>query len=124
MTSGRVTVVAALDAVAGGGAGGAQGGGGGVEVAADVDLVAAGADQVGSEDLAARVADVAQAHGGAQGLAPGARGDLADGYAVAKDELAAPDHGVGVCQDQGDQPAAGGVGAGPLCGVAAGGGGG
>src|ERR1700722_13822478 len=65
--------------------GGAEGGGGWVEVAADVDLVGAGADQVGGEDLAVGVADVGQADGAGQGLAPGAGGDLADGHAVAQD---------------------------------------
>src|SRR5580692_8909101 len=59
--------------------GGAEVGGGGVEVAAYVDLVVAGAGVVGGEDFAGGVADVGQGYAGAQGLAPGAGGDLADG---------------------------------------------
>jgi hypothetical protein len=70
--------------------------GGGVKVAADVHLVVTGADEVGGEHPAVRVADVGQAHAAADGLAPGAGGHRADGGAVAEHECAAPDPRVGV----------------------------
>ncbi len=94
----RAGLVAALDAVAGRVERGAQVDGGGVELAADVHLVLPGADEVGGEHVAVRVAGVGQGDAAAEGLAPGAGGHLADGDAVPEHELAAPDHRVGVGQ--------------------------
>src|SRR5580700_6866041 len=81
----RLVVVAAFGAVVAGVEGGAEVGGGGVETAAYVDLVVAGAGVVGGEGVAGRVADVGQGYAGAEGVAPGAGGDLAYGEAVAED---------------------------------------
>src|SRR5271165_2359582 len=86
--------------------GGTQVDGGREEVAADVDLVLAGADDVGGEDAAVRVAKVGQADAAADGLAPGAGGHLADGGPVAEYEFAAPDHDGGIGHHERDQAAA------------------
>jgi hypothetical protein len=61
------------------------------------------------------VADVGQADARAKGLAPGARGHLADRHPVAEHQLTAPDHDVrAAVKHQRDQAAARAGRAGPL----------
>src|SRR3984885_6204460 len=64
-----------------------------VDVAARVDLVAAGAQELRGDHLAGRVLHVAEAHRPPDRLAPGRRGQLAHRDALAQQQLTAPEHG-------------------------------
>src|ERR1035441_2365298 len=85
--------VAALDPVAVRVEGRAQVDGGRVELTAHVDLVRAGAGGVAGKHPPVRATDVGQAHAAAHGLAPRARGQLADRDPVPEHQLTTPDHG-------------------------------
>jgi Amino acid permease len=92
--SSHVITVAAFDAIAGRVEWRPQADNGRMQLPADIDLILTGSREVWGDHGAVRMTDVSQAHAAADGLAPGPRGYLANGHAVAKDQF--PHLGVAV----------------------------